>query len=132
MLATRVPCNSAYTAMGGPLSHCAEACVAPLRIYLIAVLVLLVSCGHRAAYPGLHFTSLPASETGISFNNSITETDSLNMFVNEYTYMGAGVGIGDFNNDGLPDVFFCGNQVSASLNSIKAISGLKTLPQRPG
>ena len=39
----------------------------------------------------------------------------MNMFVNEYTYMGGGVGVGDFNRDGLPDVFFAGNQVSSRL-----------------
>ena len=37
------------------------------------------------------------------------------MFNNEYTYMGGGVGIGDFNRDGLEDVFFAGNQVSSRL-----------------
>ena len=37
------------------------------------------------------------------------------MFVNEYTYMGGGVGVGDFNNDGLQDIFFAGNQVSSAL-----------------
>ena len=37
------------------------------------------------------------------------------MFVNEYTYMGGGVGIGDFNNDGLEDIFFTGSQVSSRL-----------------
>ena len=37
------------------------------------------------------------------------------MFVNEYTYMGGGVGVGDFNNDGLQDIFFAGNQVSSKL-----------------
>jgi hypothetical protein len=37
------------------------------------------------------------------------------MFVNEYAYMGGGVGVGDFNRDGLPDLFFAGNQVSSRL-----------------
>jgi len=37
------------------------------------------------------------------------------MFVNEYTYMGGGVGVGDFNNDGLEDIFFSGSQGSSKL-----------------
>ncbi len=49
------------------------------------------------------------------FNNAITENDSVNMFVNEYTYMGGGVGVADFNHDGLQDIFFAGNQVSSKL-----------------
>ena len=44
-------------------------------------------------------------ETGISFLNSIKEDDSLNVMRYEYLYNGAGVGIGDFNNDGLNDIF---------------------------
>lgn len=53
----------------------------------------------------IHFTSLPSSETKITFNNLITENDSVNLIANAYAYMGSGVGIGDFNNDGLPDIF---------------------------
>lgn len=62
-----------------------------------------------------HFTLLKADDTNISFNNTITESDSVNVFQNEYMYNGAGVGAGDFNNDGLQDLFFAGSMVSSKL-----------------
>src|ERR1700760_2340263 len=98
--------------IGSHFSNGKEFCCACL---CSAVLVLIFSCNHQPDHHGLHFTSLPANETGITFSNTITEDDSLNMFVNEYTYMGGGVGIGDFNKDGLPDIFFSGNAVSSRL-----------------
>jgi hypothetical protein len=48
-----------------------------------------------------HFTWMDAAETNIRFNNKITESDSVNVFINEYMYNGSGAAIGDFNNDGL-------------------------------
>src|SRR6185437_7128947 len=88
-----------------------------MKKYLIAAIFLvnILSCSSPQKKEGLHFTIMPSSETGIDFKNTITEDDSTNMFVNEYTYMGGGVGVGDFNNDGLPDIFFAGNQVSSRL-----------------
>lgn len=79
------------------------------------LLLLIASCASPKKKKGLFFSILPASRTGVDFNNTIVENDSTNMFVNEYTYMGGGVGISDFNNDGLPDIFFAGNQVSSAL-----------------
>ncbi len=58
---------------------------------------------------------LNAKQTGVSFTNSIKEDDSLNVLRYEYLYNGAGVGIGDFNNDGLPDIFFSSNTSSNKL-----------------
>ena len=58
---------------------------------------------------------MDAAKTNINFNNKITENDSINVFENEYMYNGSGVGIGDFNNDGLQDIFFGGSMVSSSL-----------------
>jgi len=61
------------------------------------------------------FSSLPAEETGITFANRITDSDSASILDIEYFYNGGGVALGDFNNDGLPDVFFTGNQVANRL-----------------
>jgi hypothetical protein len=84
-------------------------------LFGVGLLLGLLSCKEQRGKGGLHFTSMEPSVTGVYFTNTITESDSLNMFVNEYTYMGGGVGIGDFNRDGLPDIFLAGNQVSSKL-----------------
>jgi len=78
------------------------------------VALFLEGCGSRRP-EGLHFTFLSPGETGVRFGNTITENNSVNLFSNEYAYMGGGVGIGDFNRDGLPDIFFAGSQVSSRL-----------------
>lgn len=59
------------------------------------------------------FKKLEANSTGINFENRITENlETLeNLFNFDYFYNGAGVGVEDINNDGLLDIFFCGNQV---------------------
>ncbi|HET9279071.1 MAG TPA: CRTAC1 family protein, partial [Flavitalea sp.] len=61
------------------------------------------------------FTQLSAAKSGIHFSNDINDSDSSHSFINEFGYMGGGVGIGDFNNDGLKDIFFSGNQTSCRL-----------------
>jgi len=57
------------------------------------------------------FQRLSAEDSGIDFRNDIVETKEYNYFAFQYTYNGAGVGIGDIDNDGLPDIYFSGNQV---------------------
>ncbi|WP_083557833.1 VCBS repeat-containing protein [Leeuwenhoekiella marinoflava] len=61
------------------------------------------------------FQELDSAHTGISFNNTLSENDSLNYFTYNYIYMGGGVAAGDINNDGLVDLYFTGNQVSNKL-----------------
>ncbi len=61
------------------------------------------------------FTRIDPASCGISFVNSLTETDSFNIFVFEYIYNGGGVAITDINNDSLPDIFFTGNQSTCRL-----------------
>ena len=61
------------------------------------------------------FTKRPSSHTGISFNNKIVENDSVNPIDLEFLYNGGGIAVGDFNNDGLQDLYFTASQVSNKL-----------------
>ncbi|HRI22567.1 MAG TPA: VCBS repeat-containing protein, partial [Panacibacter sp.] len=56
------------------------------------------------------FQILEQGSTGLNFTNKLLPTDSFNVFHYMYYYNGAGVGAGDFNNDGLTDLFFAANQ----------------------
>ena len=83
-----------------------------LKNFLILSLILLLNnCKQEKPL----FEPINASYSGIHFNNIITETETLNPLRFEYIYNGAGVGVADFNNDGLTDVYFAGNQVSGEL-----------------
>src|SRR6187399_3035297 len=54
------------------------------------------------------FSLLPSSSTGIGFANNVAYNEELNVYTFRNFYNGGGVGVADINNDGLPDVFFCG------------------------
>jgi enediyne biosynthesis protein E4 len=62
------------------------------------------------------FKKIPSSQSGITFNNLVDENYQRNYFDSfAYVYNGAGVAIGDINNDGLQDIYFTGNEVSNKL-----------------
>ncbi len=61
------------------------------------------------------FKELGEEETGVSFNNQLTYSEQINPYTYKNFYNGGGVAIGDINNDGLVDIFFCGNMVSNKL-----------------
>jgi enediyne biosynthesis protein E4 len=56
------------------------------------------------------FASLPASATGINFANEVVDDAEFNIFNYRNFYNGAGVALGDVNNDGLADLFLTSNQ----------------------
>ncbi|WP_034058059.1 VCBS repeat-containing protein [Lacinutrix jangbogonensis] len=87
----------------------------------LVICSLCISC-HKDSNRNLYpedliggFELLPSEKTGIDFNNSIQESEKVNHLYYNQIYSGAGVAIGDLNNDGLPDIFFCGNQVNDRL-----------------
>ncbi|MDC3318810.1 VCBS repeat-containing protein [Flavobacteriaceae bacterium] len=61
------------------------------------------------------FVTLPSNTTQIKFQNNLTSTADLNILNYLYYYNGAGVAAADFNNDGLADLYFTGNQTEDKL-----------------
>ncbi|MGD1892968.1 MAG: VCBS repeat-containing protein [Cyclobacteriaceae bacterium] len=61
------------------------------------------------------FQLVDPDQSNIHFSNPIIENDTFSILSEEYIYNGGGVGIGDFNNDGLSDIYFTGNSESNAL-----------------
>lgn len=79
--------------------------------YLLPLIVSLhfISC-KKDENETSFFTVRTSSETGIHFENTLNADASFNLFSYMYYYNGAGIGAGDFNNDGLIDLFFAANR----------------------
>lgn len=78
------------------------------------VVPALAGCHGGAPEPPL-FRLLTPDQTGVSFTNTVTTNDSVNVQSDFFIYNGGGVAAGDLDNDGLPDLFFAGNMVSSRL-----------------
>ncbi len=86
-------------------------------VNLVLMTVLAVSCnpGESDQSNSPLFTLLDEEQTHIDFINTVEYTEEFNTYTYRNFYNGAGVGIGDFNNDDLPDIYFCGNQAGNRL-----------------
>ena len=78
-------------------------------------MVVLAGCHISSVKEPVLFEALGNSRTGLNFSNTLTPTQTFNVFDYMYFYNGGGVGAGDFNNDGKIDLFFAANQVSNKL-----------------
>lgn len=92
-------------------------------------LLALVACKKKE---NTLFQLLKSDETGIHFNNTITESDSMNILNSEFIYNGGGVALGDLNGDGLQDVVFTGNQVDNKLYLNKGNLKFEDITQKAG
>src|SRR5688572_10582766 len=99
-------------------------------IFYLSLLTILLSC--RQKREDSLFSSLDPAKSGIHFSNDIDDSDSSYSFINEFGYMGGGVGIGDFNNDGMKDIFFTGNQVSCHLYMNKGNNQFDDITEKAG
>jgi hypothetical protein len=81
--------------------------------YLLCIMYVFIdtSCSHPSKPVATPlFTVLKNDSTGLDFVNNLKPTMDFNLLKYMYYYNGAGVGAGDFNNDGKVDLFFAGNQ----------------------
>jgi len=110
------------------------------RICGALIIIIMASCNsHKDEIkPPALFEALNDSKTGLHFSNTLTATDSFNMFHYMYFYNGAGVGAGDFNNDGKIDLFFASNQADNKLYlneggmQFKDVTASAKIPQDKG
>ncbi|UWX55177.1 VCBS repeat-containing protein [Maribacter litopenaei] len=84
------------------------------------------------------FNLLPEDRTNIHFQNTLKEGLNANVLVYEYLYNGGGVAVGDFNDDGLEDIYFTSNMGDNKfyLNqgdlTFKEVSQISNVEGRPG
>jgi len=77
--------------------------------------LLLLFCVGCKSDTNKRFELTHESATGIAFENSLAYTEEFNPYTYRNFYNGAGVALGDINNDGLLDIYFTGNIVDNKL-----------------
>ncbi len=107
------------------------------HFYVVLFLLLFtVACKDKATVPKAPkdalFSELTADETGIQFLNQLRHSEEFNAYTYRNFYNGAGVGVGDINNDGLPDIYFCGNQADNKLYLNKGNFKFEDITEKAG
>ena len=83
----------------------------PKVVLLGLILLLLWSCDNKSK----RFELMKPNATGVVFSNELSYTEAFNPYTYRNFYNGAGVALGDINNDGLIDIYFTGNLVDNAL-----------------
>ncbi|NVJ47987.1 MAG: VCBS repeat-containing protein, partial [Cytophagia bacterium] len=93
-------------------------------------LTLFFSCSGKKSQ--LLFDKIDPEDSGITFANQLTYTEQLNPYTYRNFFNGAGVALGDINNDGLLDIFFTGNMVENKLYLNKGNWKFEDITQQSG
>lgn len=88
------------------------------------------SCQSNA--PVALFENVAGKKSGIDFQNQLDYNEKLNAYTYRNFYNGAGVAIGDINNDGLSDIYFSGNLVDNKLFLNKGNFQFEDITQQAG
>jgi hypothetical protein len=80
------------------------------KIYASSLFVVIVLLFNSCDKSETLFKQLEVKKTNVDFTNELINTPGLNILTYLYYYNGAGVATGDFNNDGLEDLYFVANQ----------------------
>lgn len=80
-------------------------------LIFLFILIFFLSCKKNNSIEKTYLLQkLSPTETGVSFQNNLTEDEAHSIINYIYFYNGGGVSVGDINNDGLPDIYFVANQ----------------------
>ena len=109
---------------------------------LLAILSMsILSCAQEESVPDrkrasnatISFRAVSSAKSGVTFKNVVDEVYGRNALLYDYFYNGGGVALADFDQDGLTDIFFCGNdspnQVYRNNGSLKFTDESEGLPQ---
>ncbi len=113
-----------------------------MKKFLPILLVLLACQQEKVPQSSAHqpantsnmalFKTLDPAHTGITFNNTIVESEKYNYIQYDVVFNGGGVAAGDINNDGLIDLYFSGNQINDALYLNKGKLQFENISQSSG
>ncbi|MEB2783704.1 VCBS repeat-containing protein [Algoriphagus persicinus] len=103
-----------------------------IRNYILPIILLFSSCQKAEKTNDPLFELLSEEQTGVSFRNDLAYSEKINPYTFRNFYNGAGVALGDINNDGLIDILFAGNQTSNRLYLNQGNLKFKDITQSAG
>ena len=90
-------------------------CYKPSIFFLIVILISCSNPKEKSLATNVLFEKVESDQSNIHFKNKVTEDLYFNFLNYSYIYNGAGVAVGDINNDGLEDIYFSSNQETNKL-----------------